>query len=113
MKPFLIASFLLISFYSNAQSIKPEQAKGYIGKTVTVCGSVVGTHATKSGTNFLDFGSTYPHEVFSAVISSKDIQGFGGMPVQMYSGKNICVTGRLELYQHKPAIIVHHPDQIK
>jgi DNA/RNA endonuclease YhcR with UshA esterase domain len=113
MKIFLIATLLLISDYSYAQSIKPEQAKGYIGKEVTICGSVVGTHATKSGTNFLDFGSTYPNEVFSAVIFSKDVKGFGGIPLQMYSGKNICVTGRLELYQHKPAIIVHHTDQIK
>lgn len=113
MKFSLIAGLLLISLYCNAQSIRPEQAKGYIGKEVTVCGSVVGTHATKSGTNFLDFGATYPNEAFSAVIFSKDVKGFGGMPVQIYSGKNICVTGRLELYQHKPAIIVHHPDQIK
>lgn len=113
MKIIAFTIFTFMTIYSAAQTIKPEQAKGYIGKNVTVCGTVIGTHVSKSGTNFLDFGATYPHESFSAVVFAKDIQAHHIPPVAKYKGQNVCVTGKMGMYQNKPGIVVEDASQIR
>lgn len=63
---------------------------------------------------FLDFGQPYPNEVFSAVIwgGAPERAKYPEPPEVFYIRRNLCVTGRIELYGDKPQIVVRQPAQI-
>src|SRR2546423_11946745 len=114
----LFISFILcfVFFLSKAQtSIAPEDAKNYIGKTVTVCGKVKSTYQpnTKSHPTFIDFGNKYPNAVFSIVIWESDLSKFSYKPKKKLKRKHLCVTGVVKMYKDKPEIVVSDPSQIK
>jgi len=114
----LVIFLLLVSIatLSNSQDIStmtPEQAKDFIGKKVTVCGEVKGTHVTKGKVNFLRFGSDYPNQVFSVIIYANDAIKFKETPANVYAGKTICVTGVINLYEGKPEMEIDTESQVK
>ena len=87
----------------------------YVGQNATVCGNVASAVFASISTGkptFLHLGQPYPNQSFTVVIWNFDRAKFGGPPEIMYQGKEICVTGLVELYGGKPGMTVHGPEQI-
>ena len=84
------------------------------GETATVCGVVAGAkyaEQIRGGLTFIDFGKPYPDATFTAVIFPGDRAKFG-TPEKTVQGKDICVSGKVELYQGKPQIVLKDPKQL-
>ena len=114
----LVLSTLLFAAYlssANAQeSITPEDAHQYLGKHVVVCGTVANTKyapARDGAPTFIDFGQSYPNQVFTAIVWGEDRSNFSYKPEEL-KGKNICVSGLVESDRNHPAISVSEPSQI-
>ena len=104
--------FWRISF---SQTVPLDSAKFYEGKTITICAKVMDTYVSKheDETTFINFGNPYPHSTFTVVIFAKDLENFKYTPSEYLKGKNICITGKVKLFEKKPEIIVNSPEQIK
>ena len=59
----------------------------------------------------LNFGGNYPANTFSAVIFADDVANF--KKPEYYSGKTLCVTGRIKLYKGKAEVVIKSADQIR
>lgn len=96
-----------------AATVPPDDAGSYVGQPTTVCGRVLSGHfAARSHAQptFLDMGGAYPNEAFVAVIFGEDRAKFGAPEVLV--GRQICVTGTVQLYRGRPEIILHDPSQL-
>lgn len=104
-----IAVFLSAPAY--ADTISPAQAIDYAGQDVVVEGVVSQVSVSGKGTTFLNFGGLYPDEIFYAVIFANNSDLFPG--VENLEGRNVTVTGVIEIYRGKPEIILASPDQLQ
>lgn len=98
----------------SAECVSAVDAKNHVGKQVTVCGKVESsTYAqrTKGKPTFLNLDKAYPNQIFTIVIWDTDRSKFGSPEID-FRGKNIKVTGKVELYKKLPEIIVNNPSQI-
>ncbi|PTQ92407.1 S1/P1 nuclease [Mucilaginibacter yixingensis] len=88
-------------------TIKAEEAKNNIGKTVTVNGK---TYSSKDiGSMILvNMGAAYPNQLLTIAI-----KGEAKASADSLEGKTITVTGQLINYKGKPEIIVTDPNQLK
>lgn len=91
-----------------------EALTAHAGQEVTAQGLVVrGAVDANSGNNFLNFSSR-PREGFVVVIFRDDVHKFlEGPPGEVYSNKEIRVTGTVEIFRDNPQIVVRSPDQIE
>ena len=60
---------------------------------------------------FLNFDHPYPDQTFQGVIFRAAAAAFGD--ARRYEGKEIVVSGRIELYHGKPEIVLDSPSQIR
>jgi DNA/RNA endonuclease YhcR with UshA esterase domain len=112
MKTLVLAfGFAIITAPAFAQAIQPAEAKGHVGQTVTVEGTVDNVHTTAAGNTYIDIGGKYPNNTFAAVIFSKDASKF--TDVNALKGKTVDITGPVKLYKEKPEIILKSADQLK
>jgi len=84
-----------------ATTLGPEDAKGHIGETATVCGVVASAEYEADEQNqptLLDLGKPHPNAIFTAVIYGENRQKFGTPEISL-RGKRICVTGQISDYQ--------------
>jgi micrococcal nuclease len=96
----------------NQQVISDSEAGKYVGSTRTVEGTILGTDHSNPNTIFLYFMS--PHKGhFMIAIQSSDFPNFAFTPESFYNGKQVRVTGRIQLYQGSPEILVRNPCQIE
>ncbi len=96
--------------------IKAKEAIEYIGKAAEVCGKVASLDylpQINGEPTFLNLGRPYPSQYFTAVIWGSDRARWNTSPDQQYENRNICVTGRIELYEGTPQIIVESPRQVE
>jgi len=82
-------------------SINWDQAKDYVGQSVTVTGPVVGTHDFGDAA-VLNVGKNYPSPDRFTVYISADKRA--GMPTDLDDGKTISVTGTVKMYRDVPEI---------
>jgi hypothetical protein len=113
---FLIASAALVASAAagHADPLSPEDAAKHVGEDATVCGVVAAAKyapQTSSRPTFLDFGKPYPDAIFTALILGSDRAKFGS-PEKSLQGKQVCVSGRIQLYQGKPEIMLTEPTQL-
>lgn len=110
----LITSICLwqISF---SQTVPLDSVQFYVGKTITVCSKVQSTFVTKGEkkTTYINFGKPYPNNTFTAVIFSSDSAIFKYNPSEYLKAKNVCITGKVELYKDKPQMIIKKEEQIR
>ena len=102
------------SCWAGGRTITTNEASAHIGQTATVCGVVASAkyaYRSKGQPTLLNLDEPYPRQIFTALIWGNDRPAFGA-PETTYSGKNICVTGRIKNYRGKPEIIVRTPSQI-
>ena len=72
-----------------------------------------GRHFDDSGMTLLNLGAEYPNQKMTIVIRGADSGKFPQAPETYYQGKQICVTGKQEMYRGKPEIVVTDPSQIQ
>jgi len=117
MKKYCILATLVLSGYiANAQtSIKLEEVKDHIGDSVRVCGKVEGGRFLESASNtptLINVGAAFPNQLLTVVIMGEHRSQFTGKPENDWTGKNICVTGKIVLYKEKPQIVISKAEQV-
>jgi len=97
-------------------SIPWNEAKYYIGETITVYGPVVATYYDKdldNGTTFLNIGKNYPDpDSFSVWIASINREKFLEAPEIYYYDKNISATGLIVEVDGLPHMEVTDSSQV-
>ncbi|TDW96309.1 S1/P1 nuclease [Dinghuibacter silviterrae] len=71
-----------------------------------------GRYFDNSGMTLLNLGGEYPNQKMTVVIRGEDRSKFKDAPETFYMGKQICVTGKQEMYKGRPEIVVTDPSQI-
>jgi hypothetical protein len=100
---------------ADAPEVPAAEAGLHVGEVARVCGQVASAAhlASVNGQpTFLNLDRPYPDQIFTVVIWGRSRSRFDGPPEQLYDGKSICVTGRVDTYRGKPQIIVEDPAQI-
>ncbi|HEY3838275.1 MAG TPA: hypothetical protein VGL72_16965 [Bryobacteraceae bacterium] len=110
-----------------ATDITPAEAAKHVGEKVTVKGTVVQAVYSpglakvgqipnpKNRSVYLNFGAKYPDHIFSvAVLAAKTPALLAGGPAWLteLQGKEIAVTGTIELYEGKPEIVLTAKEDI-
>ena len=80
-------------------TIGTAQAAAYIGKQVTVTGTVAQV-SVRANLTYLNFDKRYPNNLFTAIIRSQSTNEFENMPA--LKGKAVAVTGKVIAYNGKP-----------
>jgi len=111
----ILFSALSLSLFSMAPAISgevtPRQTSQYIGEQATVVGTVAQVSRSRGGTTFINFGGRFPNHIFYAVIFKKNSGQFSN--IGRFEGKQVAITGTIELYKGKPQIILVAPSQIE
>lgn len=90
------------------------QAKYQVGKTATICGTVVSTRRTsKANAVYLNMDRVHPHQEFYATIWDYNGPNFHYDPVTYLLHKQVCVTGKVTLYNDIPRISVNNENEIE
>ena len=111
--------FIVLGSFSIAgaqDTIKLEQTKQHIGDSVTVCGRVDDSRYLVTAGNsptFLNMGGAYPNQLLTVVIWVDAREQIKGKPEVDFKNKNICITGKIELYKGSPQIVIKKAEQIK
>lgn len=102
---------------SSAQCLVPaDSVLTKVGEYCTVAGKVVSVfQSSKSDAKpvYLNFEKPYPNQVFEVVIFSGDVRNFSKHPKELYEGKEVKVSGVIELYKNRPQIVVKNPKAIE
>jgi DNA/RNA endonuclease YhcR with UshA esterase domain len=110
----VVALLVLGAVRAQAEPLTAEEASKHVDENVTICGLVVSAHfanRTKGQPTFLNLGKPYPDQVFTAVIWGSDRSKFGS-PETSLNGRQVCVTGHIQLYRGKPEIVVRDTNQL-
>ncbi len=105
------------SLPARAQGTKPdsvidwEDAKNYVGKTVTLEGRVVSTRRTDIGI-VLDFHADFASH-FRVIIPGGAVNKFPSDPMVRFAKRNVQVTGKVETQSGVPFMRVSDPKNIK
>lgn len=106
-----IAMAMMIATHASAQTITPSEARSYVGKTVTVQGTVDEVHTSKQGNVFINMGGHYPHQAFYGFIRPQYAQEFPN--VNSVQGKTAAISGTVELYKGSPQIVLLSASQLE
>ncbi|MCC6540756.1 MAG: DNA/RNA non-specific endonuclease [Flavobacteriales bacterium] len=89
------------------------QAKYHIGKTVTICGTVVSSRTTaKAKAIYLNFDTKSPHEDFYATIWRNNGINFSYDPETWLLNKKVCVTGKVTIFDEIPRISINNEKEV-
>lgn len=89
------------------------QARYHVGRTATVCGTVVSTRKTaKAQAIYLNFDRMHPHQDFYATIWSYNGPNFSYDPETWLLNKTVCVTGKVTLYDDIPRISINNEKEV-
>ena len=96
-------------------TIKIDEASKHIGEMVKICTKIYGAkyNETSKAPTLLNAGANYPDNPLTLVIWSDKRANFKNPPDVFYKGKEVCVTGKLELYRGKPEMIITKEEQIE
>ncbi|TAM95850.1 MAG: DNA-binding protein [Chitinophagaceae bacterium] len=114
MKWLILSLAILLSTSCKGQTISADSAANYVGKEITVTGTVSGEyfdHHAKGEPTFLDIDGSYPDQAFTIVIWKEDRDKFKYL-LESIEGKNIAIKGKVTLYRGKPEMEVTNPGQI-
>lgn len=119
----------LVEFYNNMPQItirnrdqitlktpiSLSEVSRFVGDSVTVSGKVATSRVitnTATSPTLLNMGAPYPEQLLTLVIENKDRESFAPAPEAYYLYKDITVTGKIQLYNGKPQIVVQSKNQI-
>ena len=95
-------------------SLNADEAAHHVGETATVCGNVASANyasQSKGQQTFLNLDKPYPNQTFTAVIWASEHVKFR-TPESTLVGKQVCVTGVIQLFRERPEVILHDPSQL-
>lgn len=93
--------------------INSVQAKYHIGKTATVCGTVVSARKTaKAKAIYLNFDRMHPNQEFYATIWEYNGPNFSYDPETWLVNKKVCVTGKLTIFDDIPRISINNEKEV-
>ena len=104
MRHFILATALLLLGTASycQKEIKLEDAANHIGDSVKVCGKVSGIRFLENSNGqptFINLGPSYPNQLLTIVIWGQLRIKFEKTPEALFADKEICVTGKIELYK--------------
>lgn len=106
----VLCAFALTASGQQKAAYTDIEAGKHAGEEATVTGKVVSI--TSKGTTYLNFGDRFPNQTFSAVLFTRNEANVGD--VKQYEGKQVSVTGKIELSKdQKPQIVLTSSDQIR
>jgi len=109
----LLALLVVQAVAFAGETIQPEQAKDYVGQTVTVTGKVIEV-TDHNGNIFINFGAKYPQQPFYGFVAARDANYLDGkITFQSLQGQTASITGEVKLYKGKPEIVITQEDQVK
>lgn len=89
------------------------QAKYHIGKSITVCGTVVSARKTaKAKAIYLNFDRMHPHQDFYATIWEYNGPNFSYDPEVHLVNKQVCVTGKVTVFDDIPRISINNEKEV-
>lgn len=90
-------------------------AKNHIksGKTVTVTGTVVDAKETKNGHLSFNLDKSYPNQIFSVMIMSKNIVNFSYNPLTEFMGKQLTLKGKLTDFDGVPTMFLEKENAVE
>ncbi len=80
-----------------------DQARDHAGKKRLVCGRVASVGSDSFAT-FLNLEEPYPDQVFTIIIWDEDESRYESSSRNMFSDQDVCVEGRISLYEGVPQI---------
>ena len=92
-----------------------DACTNHVGDTVKICTKIYGgkfLENTKGTPTFLNAGGYYPNAPLTIVIWGNTRKEFYNTPEEFYKGKEVCITGKIELFKDKPQIVVTSKSQI-
>ena len=95
--------------------ISLEDVAQHVGDSVTVNGMVYPTKYMVNSDNkptLLNMGAPYPKQLLTVVIYEEDRSKFPESPESYFKEKELLVSGRIELYNDRPQIIVRKREQV-
>lgn len=104
-----VAALLLMASPALAATYTPTEAGKHAGEVATVAG-VVSVFTAQSGVTFVDMGGAGRTAPFSGFISKDNAARFPGAAA--WSGKQLELTGKIEIYQGKAEIVLTDPSQV-
>lgn len=91
-------------------AVDVADAGAHVGETVTVRGEVAQVSKIGSGMVFLNFGAPHPESIFTVVVRP----GFEGIEDwSIFEGKEVEVTGKVEIHKDKPQIVLRDASEIR
>jgi hypothetical protein len=112
----LLAVVLLHHFHLSAQTKIPiEDVSKNIGKTVTVCGKIYAVILEKpnSKRTLLSLGGSEQGNKVTVILNSGEPKGIDGKTEDTFSGKSVCVTGKLAKVNGNPGLLVNEAADIQ
>jgi hypothetical protein len=109
-----VGFLLMVPSGGRAANLTAQDAFHHVGETATVCGTVASTNFAQrvpGKPTFLDLDKPYPNGTFTILIWGQDRARFG-TPENSFLQKQVCATGQIQLYQGRPQVIIHDPDQL-
>lgn len=116
MKPFyVLLIFILYGSISAQENLDDVDLTNYVNKKVQYCDYVYGSYVTKGDKPLilLNLGADYPDAKLVVAIFHENWDNFEYKPEEFLKDKQICVKGKLILYNGQPEIIVKKPEQIE
>lgn len=115
---FTTAGLLVTASLADQQSptIAGEDAARHVGETQTVRGIVADTvflSNSKDQPTFLNLDHPFPNYTLTVLIHGRDRAKFTVAPEELFKGKSISVTGKIESRGEKFQIVVTDPGQIE
>ncbi len=111
-----LVTALCITHCSFSQvKIKLEDAGKYVKDSITVCGRVAGIRFVEKSKNtptFINIGASYPNQLLTVVIWGDVRKQFEIAPEVLFKDKEVCITGKVELYKEKLQIVIHQKEQL-
>lgn len=109
---FAVSLLALTAFAQEKPTYPVAEAASHVGEEATVTGKVVAVTKSGKGNTFLNFGDRFPRQTFSGVIFASSEEAVGD--VKQYEGKEVAVTGRIEMSpEQKPQIVIKKAEQIR
>lgn len=119
MKKLFVCSLCMFVLFVHAlaqQTIQLSEVQKHIGDSVTVCGKIFGgiyLDKSKNKPTFLNMGAAYPKQLLTVVIWGDKRKLFGYAPEEKLKNKNVCVSGKIAVYNGKAQIVINDISQLK
>lgn len=115
---YIFTLFILIAITGityGQTTIKLEDVGKHVGDSVKVCGKVYSVRYLEQSRNsptFINIGGAYPNQLLTVVIWSDVRKQFEKTPEELFKDKEVCVTGKVELFKGKEQVVIRLKDQL-